>query len=395
MKSFIFCLITSIFISAGTISAHAQEAAVSENPNIRFIIEGNREDIGKAPIVINNRTLVPLRALLVKLQVRDEDIVWNGGEQSVTIKKGQTEIYMRIGSDKAKVNGKEIILDVPPVIYNGSTYIPARFISQVLEKAVVWDSDTGSVLIQSQEQYLNIKQILLNCVNAVMNLKNAEVKSTSRIRYYGSLGESASRRFGIPQEFESTSGVKVTKDPLRLYMGTFFSTLAGNSGFWGLLSTIVNREIYIVESGIYVKLLGIWMRYELDWAQRAVREKEAYKYVYDISDIQGDTAYASFRIDESHPDDSLIVLRGNLALMPLLEKLNLTDVPIKLVGSGRQNFSIAIYLDRRTYLPVKREITFDIYYEENGNSFGLDGAENCEYFFNSDNIVIQVPSEAM
>ncbi len=45
------------------------------------------------------------------------------------------------------VNGREIATDVPPVIVNGRTFVPARFVSEALGAEVGWDEKTRTVTI--------------------------------------------------------------------------------------------------------------------------------------------------------------------------------------------------------------------------------------------------------
>jgi len=52
---------------------------------------------------------------------------------------GEVVIQMTIGSTKAYVNSKEVILDQPPVIENSRTLVPFRFIGEALGAKIGWD----------------------------------------------------------------------------------------------------------------------------------------------------------------------------------------------------------------------------------------------------------------
>jgi tripartite ATP-independent transporter DctP family solute receptor len=54
-------------------------------------------------------------------------------------------IQMTIGSTKAYVNSKEVILDQPPVIENGRTLVPFRFIGEAIGAKIDWNSDKKTV----------------------------------------------------------------------------------------------------------------------------------------------------------------------------------------------------------------------------------------------------------
>lgn len=60
-------------------------------------------------------------------------------------------IQLTIGSKSAMVNGKEIALDVPPMVINGRTLVPLRFIGEALGSTVVYDAPTKSIKITAPD----------------------------------------------------------------------------------------------------------------------------------------------------------------------------------------------------------------------------------------------------
>lgn len=58
------------------------------------------------------------------------------------------KIVLKIDSKTAKVDGKQIELDVAPIIKNGRTLVPIRFISEALGCDVEWDNLTREVIIK-------------------------------------------------------------------------------------------------------------------------------------------------------------------------------------------------------------------------------------------------------
>jgi len=65
----------------------------------------------------------------------------------IDINFGSDKIKMQIGKKTAIVNGVEIALDVAPFIVNGRTLVPIRFISETFGAEVVWDGTTKTVTI--------------------------------------------------------------------------------------------------------------------------------------------------------------------------------------------------------------------------------------------------------
>ncbi|WP_261381756.1 copper amine oxidase N-terminal domain-containing protein [Paenibacillus cremeus] len=62
-----------------------------------------------------------------------------------TVGAGVT-LKLYIDSKTALVDGKEVTLEVPAAIENGSTVVPVRFVSEALKATVKWDGDTEAVV---------------------------------------------------------------------------------------------------------------------------------------------------------------------------------------------------------------------------------------------------------
>lgn len=114
---------------------------------ITVIIDGEMQFFDQPPVVMKGSTLVPLRAIFEKLGA---EVTWNAKEQSVTAKKGDSTVWLKIGSSKAKINGRNVDLQSPPQTINGSTMVPLRFVSEALGAEVLWDAETSTITITSK-----------------------------------------------------------------------------------------------------------------------------------------------------------------------------------------------------------------------------------------------------
>jgi hypothetical protein len=52
---------------------------------------------------------------------------------------------------KINVNGKSITSDSEPFVYNGRTFVPIRFISEALDKDVIWNDKTKTIDINDKK----------------------------------------------------------------------------------------------------------------------------------------------------------------------------------------------------------------------------------------------------
>jgi hypothetical protein len=92
------------------------------NPYGRLGIEVNGEtlDLDVSPIIVNDRTLIPVRGVCEALGA---DVKWDSEKRKITISKKDQIIVLQVDNKTAFVNGKEVELDVPdPLIDRGFFY---------------------------------------------------------------------------------------------------------------------------------------------------------------------------------------------------------------------------------------------------------------------------------
>lgn len=107
-------------------------------------VNGQLINFDQPPIIIDGRTLVPLRAIFEALGATVE---WNSDTQNVTSKKGSTSVSLSIDSNTMYKNGKAVTLDVPAQLINDRTLVPARAVAEAFGCDVNWDSDNKTVTI--------------------------------------------------------------------------------------------------------------------------------------------------------------------------------------------------------------------------------------------------------
>lgn len=92
-----------------------------------------------APVIRNDRTLMPIRIITEALGGK---VDWNGATKEVTLSINDKEIKMTIGKTLEKYG-------VAPVIIDGRTFVPVRFVADELGANVVWDDATKTVTIKT------------------------------------------------------------------------------------------------------------------------------------------------------------------------------------------------------------------------------------------------------
>lgn len=109
-------------------------------------VDGEKKMLDVAPYVDpnSNRTLVPLRFIS---EAFGATVVWDSLASSATINLGSKNIVLQIGNKRALVNGDFQELEQPPIIKDGRTMVPIRFISESFGATVNYDSLTKTITI--------------------------------------------------------------------------------------------------------------------------------------------------------------------------------------------------------------------------------------------------------
>ncbi|WP_020617262.1 copper amine oxidase N-terminal domain-containing protein [Paenibacillus daejeonensis] len=95
-------------------------------------------------VISEGRILVPVRHVSAYLGA---DVTWQPAGKLVTIRHGETELRLRIGSTQVTRKGESLTLDVPAQIRQGVTFVPIRFVSQGLNAAIDYNAETRSASI--------------------------------------------------------------------------------------------------------------------------------------------------------------------------------------------------------------------------------------------------------
>lgn len=124
--------------------------------NREAFINGEKYILDTPPTILNERTLVPVRFIA---EVFGAGVEWFPKSQEVIIHYGLISgiiIYLRIGEKKATIHTiyedeiideKIIELDVSPIIRNGRTLVPLRFIAETFGAKVDWIPEERKIRI--------------------------------------------------------------------------------------------------------------------------------------------------------------------------------------------------------------------------------------------------------
>lgn len=135
--------IISLLLVIGLVLSSATLAFANEN-EISAYVEGQKVSFDVPPQTINDRTMVPIRAIF---EVMGATVNWDNATQTAICTKDNTVVKMTLNSKIEYINDVPYEMDVAPVIVDNRTLAPARYVAEAFGYFVNWDGNTKSVLI--------------------------------------------------------------------------------------------------------------------------------------------------------------------------------------------------------------------------------------------------------
>ena len=153
ISSYTFANVTSNNTIEATFEKEITETVIIlQIGSTTFTVNGVSNTLDSPPVIKNNRTLLPIRAVIESL---GGTVGWDATERKVTVTLGSKTIELWIGKNIAKVNGTDTPIDstnskVVPEIINSRTMLPLRFVTENLGCDVQWDGGTQTITITYQ-----------------------------------------------------------------------------------------------------------------------------------------------------------------------------------------------------------------------------------------------------
>lgn len=114
---------------------------------IKIVVNGERIYPDSSPMLIADRTMVPIRAIAEKLGYT---VDWDEETQRITMVSGDSQnvLLFAVGEYMALKNfATEMALEVPPIIIGDRTYLPLRAAAEAMDAQVTWEEATKTANI--------------------------------------------------------------------------------------------------------------------------------------------------------------------------------------------------------------------------------------------------------
>lgn len=112
-------------------------------------VVNNGREIRNDPVVVNGRTMVPIRWIAERLGA---DVEWVAATKAASLIRAGVRIDLPIGSTTAYRNGVAFEMDVAPYVKDGSTMIPVRYVAEFFQQKVSFRSETRTVEITENKE---------------------------------------------------------------------------------------------------------------------------------------------------------------------------------------------------------------------------------------------------
>ncbi|MCL2197998.1 MAG: stalk domain-containing protein [Defluviitaleaceae bacterium] len=129
-----------IFVAAFYSQVYAAPSPIS------VTVDGEAINFDQAPVIVDGRTLVPLRAVFEHVGF---DVEWEPTIETATLDRDDFTVVISIGSPTFTTNGSVIPLEVPAQIIAGRTLLPIRAVLESVGYFVGWDATANTVVVAS------------------------------------------------------------------------------------------------------------------------------------------------------------------------------------------------------------------------------------------------------
>lgn len=271
-----------------------EHTVIASNPTSVIRVQNNGEYIDFAdvnPQIINERTMVPFRKIFNSLGVKDENIIWTEETRTVNAKKDNVEIELQIDNKVAKkiVSGDvtNIALDSAPVIVDGRTLVPVRFIAESMDRKVSWDAENRVVVIadvkgmieelrNSMPKYFE----LIDSQKGMPNTYKATMKVEGKIDYKNTSNKSENTNLNIEADIDmakAANAISMDIDCKLTGKGSAYDVIKNNK------LTDINIKCIITESNIYLYSPLLEEQTSNKWILKSGNELNSYASLFENS----------------------------------------------------------------------------------------------------------------
>ena len=148
-------------------NAYAMPASAA---SYQVVLNGLNLALSQAPIQRGGRIFVPIRSIFQGLSA---GVAYDNGTINATA--GTNTMQVKIGSDQAVVDGRQVFLDAAPFLEGSVAMVPLRFVSEALGANVDYNGQTGTIDIAAAKPPIPSGSIINATLDTALNTADAYI----------------------------------------------------------------------------------------------------------------------------------------------------------------------------------------------------------------------------
>ena len=144
-------LVAVLLVVAMVLGFFSTKAVAANEVVIKMTVGSKDAFVNGKKVTLDSPPVIDNGRTLVPFRFIGESIgakiSWDSTKKEVGYVFGDINLTLTIGSNKAVVNNVINMLDVPPKIVSGRTLVPVRFVTETLGAKVNWDANTKTVTV--------------------------------------------------------------------------------------------------------------------------------------------------------------------------------------------------------------------------------------------------------
>lgn len=109
-----------------------------------ILVNGSPQQMDVEPVIVDGRTMVPVRFIS---QAMNAPVLWDNDTKNATVVQKQRWLDLWLDENLMAVNGKNVELDVPPLLLEGRTMLPLSAVASAMGVEVEWEAETKKVFL--------------------------------------------------------------------------------------------------------------------------------------------------------------------------------------------------------------------------------------------------------
>ena len=126
------------------ILAESHTLSYDDGSSILVMVKGKYIDFDVAPVIENERVLVPMRNIFAALGA---DVIWQGDVNTVIATRGEDVIALQPGQNFLFKNNEKIEIPTAAIAKDNRILVPIRAVAESLDTEVFYNGNTNTVVI--------------------------------------------------------------------------------------------------------------------------------------------------------------------------------------------------------------------------------------------------------